>query len=312
MNGYLGRDKIWNEQIWNEIDKAAREQVGRIRVGQKVFPSTTVNNTLPVSTTRSVPFGLNAVPLVPPVPGPDFFQPFFEISNEFVLTQEQVDSEQNMHLASSFASLAASAVADAEDTILFLGPGSILPLLVPLGVNVTNQPPGAIPPQFASIPPGFVAEAANYPPFTVVVGATGVFVGNILAAVAVGMAALNNRAQPGPYALLLSPLRYAQTFEPPAGLLTAPGDQINHVVTGGVYMVNRLAAANLAALPFPPPNPDLGILVSLGGEPAKIILSTEMVTAFTQTDAQGNYHFRVFERIQMAVRDGRAFQTLTF
>jgi uncharacterized linocin/CFP29 family protein len=312
MNGYLGRDKVWNEQVWNEIDNAVREQVGRIRVAQKVFPSITVNNALPVSTTRSVPFGLGAVPPVPPAPGPDFFQPFFEISNQFVLTQEQVDGEQNVHLASSFASLAASAIADAEDAILFLGPGSILPLLIPLGLNVTNQPPGGMPPQFASIPPGFVAEAANYPPFTVVVGATPVFIGNILAAVAAGIAALNNRAQPGPYALLLSPLRYAQTFAPPAGLLTAPGDEINHVVTGGVYMVNRLAAANLAALPAPPPNPDLGILVSLGGEPAKIILGTEVMTGFTQTDAQGNYHFRVFERIQLVVRDGRAFQTLTF
>lgn len=63
-------------------------------------------------------------------------------------------------------------------------------------------------------------------------------------------------------------------------------------------MVNRLG-------------PDIGILVSLGGEPAKIILGTEAMTAFTQTDVEG-YHFRVFEPIQLLVQDGRAFQTLTF
>ena len=57
---------------------------------------------------------------------------------------------------------------------------------------------------------------------------------------------------------------------------------------------------------------DIGILVSLGGEPTKIILGTDATTAFTSTDAQGNYHFRVFERIQMVVQDGRAFQTLEF
>ncbi len=57
---------------------------------------------------------------------------------------------------------------------------------------------------------------------------------------------------------------------------------------------------------------DIGILVSLGGEPAKIILGTEAMTAFTHIDPQGNYHFRVFERIQMVVRDGRAFQRLKF
>jgi hypothetical protein len=66
--------------------------------------------------------------------------------------------------------------------------------------------------------------------------------------------------------------------------------------------------------PAPPPGvpPDIGILVSLGGEPAKIILGNDVVTAFTFADAVGNYHFRVFEPIQMVVRDGRAFQILQF
>ena len=46
MNGSLGRDRVWNEHIWSEIDKAVREEVGRVRVAQKVFPSTVVNNVL--------------------------------------------------------------------------------------------------------------------------------------------------------------------------------------------------------------------------------------------------------------------------
>jgi hypothetical protein len=36
------------------------------------------------------------------------------------------------------------------------------------------------------------------------------------------------------------------------------------------------------------------------------------MTAFTHIDEKSNYHFRVFERIQMVVRDGRAFQILSF
>ena len=55
--------------------------------------------------------------------------------------QAQVDGEENVHLAPSRAKLAAS------------------------GINVTNQPPPGIPPQFAAIPPGFVAEATNTEPF---------------------------------------------------------------------------------------------------------------------------------------------------
>ena len=53
-------------------------------------------------------------------------------------------------------------------------------------------------------------------------------------------------------------------------------------------------------------------MVSLGGEPAKIVLGNDVMTAFTFADGLGNYHFRVFETIQLVVRDGRAFQTLTF
>jgi hypothetical protein len=329
MNGTLGRDKVWNEHIWSEIDKAVREEVGRIRVAQKVFPSKVVNNVLPVCTTRAVPFGQHKPPADPM---PDEFQPFFEISTEFVLTQAQVEGEGNERLAASFARLAASVIADAEDSLLFLGPGSIPPLAA-AGLNVTNQPPAAIPPQFASIPPGFVAEADNFGPTLVRALAVPPPLGvraihDIMTAVADGMTELNHRAQPGPYALFLSPIRYAQTFSPiTVGVLQTPGDEIKNVVTGGVYMVNRLAVANLAALPARPAEEreqerpreaerprevDIGILVSLGGEPAKIVLGTDAITAFTLTDLRGNYHFRVFERIQMVVRDGRAFQTLAF
>jgi uncharacterized linocin/CFP29 family protein len=284
MNGSLGRDRVWNDQIWGEIDKAVREEMGRIRVAQKVFPSTVVNNVLPVSTSIAVP------------PGPvnDVFQPLFEISRHFVLTQAQVDGEENARLASSFARSVASQIAAAEDTLLFHGAGAIPP-----GIAVTNAP---------AVPPGFVAEAAAF-------GAVGVpgsaawpgVLGDILRGIAIGIAALNGRAQPGPYALFLSPGRYAQTFAPaPPALLQSPGDRIYNVVTGGFYMVNSLGVLPLAA-----PN-NIGILVSLGGEPAKIILGTDATTAFTYTNVFGNYRFRVFERIQMVVRDGRAFQTLTF
>jgi uncharacterized linocin/CFP29 family protein len=305
MNGTLGRDRVWNEHIWGELDKAVREEVGRIRVAQKVFPSTVVNNVLPVAANRVVPFRAGA-----PAADYDQFQPFFEISSEFGLSQAQVDGDENVHLAPSRARLAASAIANAEDRILFLGEGGI-----PAGVNVTNRQPGGIPVEFAGIPPGFVAEAANYgatpvPPAPR--GAPPGALGNIIAAVESGIVDLIGRDQPGPYALFLSPNRYAQSFAPSTGQLMAPGDQINHVVTGGLYMVNSLAARTLGALAPPPPNTDIGILVSLGGEPTRIVLGTDATTAFAFLDARGNYRFRVFERIQMVVQDGRAFQTLAF
>jgi hypothetical protein len=308
MNGSLGRDRVWNDHIWSEIDKAVREEVGRIRVAQKVFPSPVVNNVLPVSTSRVGPPGF----IVPP-PGPvlDVFEPLFEISMQFVLTQAQVDGEENVRLAASFARSAASQIAAAEDTLLFHGPAGIA--VLPPGVAVTNQP--AVPPV---IPPGFVAEAAvpPYPPVVVPPprpfgGPPPIAVGDlgfIMAAVALGIAALNGRAQPGPYALFVPPIRFAQIFAPIGpGLLQTPGDQLSHVLTGGLYMVNSLGVPPAPAAPN-----DIGILVSLGGEPTKIILGSDAITAFTFTDQFGNYYFRVFEAIQMVVRDGRAFQTIQF
>jgi hypothetical protein len=65
MNGSLGRDRVWNDYIWIEMDKAVRQEVGRGRVAQKVFPSTVVNSVLPVAVSRAVPFG--AGPFVPKV-----------------------------------------------------------------------------------------------------------------------------------------------------------------------------------------------------------------------------------------------------
>src|SRR5258706_10512189 len=146
MNGNLGRDKVWNDQIWSEIDKAVREEVGRIRVAQKVFPSTVVNNVLPVVANT-----------LAPGPGPlktgvDQFQPFFEISREFLLTQAQVDGEESARLAPSLARLAASAIAAAEDTLLFFGRAQAqIAAVLATGIKITNQP--------AAFPPGFVAEA---------------------------------------------------------------------------------------------------------------------------------------------------------
>ena len=325
MNGSLGRDRVWNDHIWTEIDKAVREEVGRVRVAQKVFPSTVVNNVLPVSMNRAVPFG-DAKPPTEPVN--DVFQPFFEISTEFVLTQAQVEGEESLHLALSRARMAASALATAEDTILFLGPGFDLP-----GVNVTN---------YGAIPPGFVDEAAVHylrannrtgprDPrfrFSNVEKANPDSVGKIIGAVSDGISLLNSRGQPGPYALFLSPDRYAQSFAPASeDQLQGPGDGINRIATGGFNMVSSLAVRNLKAWlekeskrfltvvgahrDLPPDISDIGLLVSLGGAPVEIILGKEATTAFTHIDA-GKYHFRVFERIQMVVRDGSAFQILNF
>jgi uncharacterized linocin/CFP29 family protein len=281
MNGTLGRDKVWNEHIWSEIDKAVRDEMGRIRVAQKVFPSTIVNNVQPVHVKRVQGFANLRIE--------DEFRPFIEMSMEFVLTQAQVDSEENMHLARTLAGLAARALAADEDTLLFLGRG-LIHLLPATGVKVTNQ---------GALPRGFVREALSLP--RVIVRRS------ILGALARGIARLSGRNQPGPYALFFSPRQYARTFAPVSNdSLVTTADRIIPLVAGGFYSINSLIRSR-TRLPY-----DIGILVSLGGEPTKIYLGADTTTAFTFTDADGNYKFRVFERIQLVVRDPAAFQILKF
>lgn len=292
MNGTLGRDRVWNEHIWGEIDKAVREEVGRIRVAQKVFPTTVVNNVLPVLVDTVVSPKLPATKPAVLQTEDDEFRPFIEMSIEFVLTQAQVDGEENMRLAPALARRAASEIAAAEDTILFLGNSTVSkspPYFTETGVVVTNR---------SQIPVGFVDAAG--PSKVKVDKSSATSVGDIIGAVASGIADLNKRGQPGPYALFLPTKRFAQTFSPAtAGALETPGDAINHVLTGGFYMVTSLD------------DKDVGILVSLGGEPVRITLGIDATVAFTFTDTCG-YHFRAFERMQFVIRDDRAFETLTF
>src|SRR5260221_5666819 len=125
MNGSLGRDRLWNQQIWSDIDNAVREEVGRIRGAEKVFPSIIANNVLPVAANRAVPFGAAAPPVVLGFLPPDQFQPFLEISREFVLTQAQADGEESVHLASALARLAAKTISTAEDKVLCFGVNSV-------------------------------------------------------------------------------------------------------------------------------------------------------------------------------------------
>jgi uncharacterized linocin/CFP29 family protein len=275
------RDQVWDKQIWEDMDEAVRSVMDAVCVARKVFPSTIVNADLPsvyLSTLNPQDLTMEHE-----------FRPFAEIAVRFVLGQSEVDDGKSQRTGRRFAIAAAISVARAEDALLFLGPSAI-PFLNAHGVKIMKGDD--------VLPPGFVAAARNYPAIPIV-NATASYVGDMHTALASGMASLNARAQPGPYALFLSPNRYAQTFSQPAsGLLRTPLESI-HSVTGGLYSVNMLPE-------------DSAIMVSLGGEPIRIVLGTDATTGFIDRDAQGGYHFRVFEPIQCEVRDARAFQCLHF
>src|SRR6266851_4050399 len=112
-NGTLGRDKVWTPDIWAEIDKAVKAEVGSIRVAQKVFPST------PMANAQSVP--ADEVDLERMMIEEGKTKPFVELSREFTLTQAQVDNEATLRTGRTLARLAARDLALAEDMILLQG-----------------------------------------------------------------------------------------------------------------------------------------------------------------------------------------------
>jgi uncharacterized linocin/CFP29 family protein len=277
MNGYLGRDKVWNEQIWNDIDTSVREEMGRMRVGQKVFPSVLFPNDA-----QPIPMGK-----VEYDKDDEAFElkegdakPFFEISAQFSLTKSEVDSEENLHTGRTLAKMAASKVAVAEDFIVLTGkPPEIN------GVTVTKE--------------AFVHRFTYHNTKTPSTTETPPTADDIFKEVCAGIGALNKDFQYGPYALVLASVAYAQAFGTLSGNAGTAADRIALLATHGFYGTAVLPAST-------------GILVSLGGEPATIYIGTDAITAFTQTTRVGRYCFRVYERIQFILRDEKAIKPIQF
>jgi uncharacterized linocin/CFP29 family protein len=278
-NNTLGRDEVWSEPIWQEIDNAVLAEVGRIRVAQKVFPASQNLNG------QYVPadvFDPNKVPL-----SIDEGQtkPFTEISVEFRLTQGQVDNEVTLRTGKTLSRLAAKFDALVEDTLFFQGKD----VKLPDGVKVINK---------ESVGPGLLnvkgIKSIDVPPLD-----PGVYGANTFKAVTKGISELNDDAQPGPYALVLESAIYADTYAPVENGLTTTADRLTPLLPGGFYGTGTL--------------PDKrGLLVSLGGGPTSLYVGRDAITAYTQDDADGSSRFRVFERVQLIARDPRAFVRLVF
>lgn len=279
MNNNLGRDKIWSDPVWQEIDKAVMAEVGRIRVAQKVFPGSLTPNASNVSADIFDPETMTIAE--------GQTKPFIEISIEFSLTQSQVDNEATLRTGRTLARLSAKSIAFGEDVLFLQGADGPLPS----GVNVVNRQAaddGLL---------GASAAAINVdPPDT---AKQGVYGEATFKAVVRGIAELTKNTQPGPYALLLESSIYADTYAPLPSTLITTADRIIPLVTGGFYGTGALPSKT-------------GLLVSLGGEPTTVYVGADAITGYTQEDRNGNHLFRVFERVQLVARDKRALVRLDF
>lgn len=279
MPNNLGRDQLWTPQIWSEIDKAVQEEVGRIRVAQKVFP------TMKTPGAANVPADeYNVAGPGPLAMNEGVTRPFIEIFFEFQLTQAQVDNEATLQTAKKLARRGGRSVAQAEDRLLLRGNVALPARVLATGAALAGN--------------GLVNFAGSNTPVAQVVAPRVGWRENTFQGVTGGIATLTGLGHPGPYALLLSTPVYADAHAPEQNLQTA-ADRLNAMLTGGFYQAGELPGAR-------------GLLVSLGGEPTTLYLAQDASVAFNQQDANGNYRFRVFERFQYVAREAEALVRLEF
>ncbi len=280
MNG--SSEINWPQEIWDEINNAVLTEVGKVRIAQKVFPTTVFDDN-----PESIPNEVITFPALTIAEGQT--KPFVEIFQEFPLTRTQVQKEQENKICKTLARMAAKSIVLAEDTIIFQGD-----VKLPTNVNASLK---------ASAGKGLLGEAKETVDVKLV-GRAGVLYGeNTFSAVAEGISKLVKKSQAPFYALFLPTTAYADTFVPPSpASLVTTAERIRPIVEGGFYGTGTL------------PDEDdkrQGLLVALGGEPTRLYVSQEVITEFIRKQGQ-TYIFRVVERVQFVARDHRAFVLLDF
>lgn len=280
----LGRDNLdWPAAVWQDIDQAVLEQAGQVRIAQRVFPASTDGNGLYVPDDAlaaeedaeflKIPEGRT--------------KPYVELSVDLALTESQVANESTLHTARTLAMLAAKQLAQAEDTLFFQGGDALGGDLLRV-VNKDEGGPGLL------NTPGLADMPVNPLP-----RAGGGYGQKTFQAVANAISELTGKGQPGPYALILATVVYADTFAPVGNTLTTTADRLTPLLTGGFYGTGTIPERT-------------GLLVSLGGQPTCLFVGQDMITAYTHSNSDGEIVLRVYERVQIIARDPTAIVKLTF
>jgi uncharacterized linocin/CFP29 family protein len=309
-------DLNWPDQIWKDINDDVLKEVGRVRIAQKVFPTSTFDNQPTQVTNEVIDFANMTV-------REGDTKPFVELYREFSLTNTQAKQEAEQRTCRTLARMAAKEIALGEDAYHFQlsdraaarGLNGRVPVLSNATMHVENWR--------VAVDFGLLAEANDpnaqdndptRPAAPIRVNrlaaaqqaagaqaqAPGATYGeNTFRAVTDGIARLVAKAQAPAFALFLPTAVYADTFVPPSNAsLVTTADRIKPLVEGGFYSSGVLPANE-------------GLLVALGGEPVKLYVGREATTEYVRKEGS-RYIFRVVERIQYVVRDPRALLLLRF
>ena len=275
----------WDAAVWQEINDAVVKEMAKVRVAQKVFPTTMLEG--------------NPTEVMNEVIDTDTFtikegstKQFVELYKEFTLTSTQVSKESQLKTCKTLARMAAKSLALAEDKIIFQGTNAKESFEISKITSESIESAGA----------GLLGEpkATTLNVDKLAKPKAGVKWGeNLFSKVAEGIAKLTDQAQAPKYALFLPTQAYADTFVPPSDAsLVTTAERIRPLVEGGFYGTGTLPDGE-------------GLLVALGGDPTSLYVGQEATTEFVRKDG-GKYIFRVVERVQFVARDARALVKLKF
>ena len=325
----------WSPEIWKAIHRSVHDETMRVRVGAKflphrrVHPKTTsitpdivvnqpvageTNNTLMVD--EGVTIRLN------------------EIWTEFALTTQQVhetaEAKNPEHTtAVTLARRAAQYLALAQDIVIFQGFNGYNAPFFSQNVRYRSPPPSdggllslQANPQglnpYASENPVIQVQPLDTPP-------PGVRYGEMtLNAVTLAYSILSAQGQPGPYALALNTVPYADLYAAVGNQsLVITADRVEPLVKAGLYGTSTIPP-NPPALPSSPPQqlitsppniggpPYYGVMMSIGGDTMDLVVGLHATTVFMQQDINQLWRFRVLERFALRLLDNTATVVFQF
>lgn len=307
----------WSAEVWKAIQTAVNDETARVRIGANFLPKSSVDRK-----TESVPADkvVNA-----PLPGEskstltvDEGAPIKlnEIWTEFALTTQQVHATAEAKnpedtAAVTLARRAAQYLALAQDIVIFQGKdGYTIPFF---SQNVWFHP-AQIPLDGGLLSLG--GESAYFSPNPVIQvhplpgSPAGVTYGeNTFNAVTQGYSVLTAQGQPGPYALVLNTVVYADLYASVGiGSLVTTAQRVEPLVKSGVFGTGTVPP-NAGSLPSPP---YYGALVSIGGDTMDLVVGQDATTDFMQKDPNELWRFRVWQRFALRVFDPSAIQVIEF
>jgi uncharacterized linocin/CFP29 family protein len=294
MNGNNGNAGVdWPADVWQAITDAVTQEVAKIRIGQKVFPTTMLDGDPTELPDESIDFGNLSI-------REGRTKQFVEIYQEFPLTSTQVAKEAADKTCQTLSRMAAKALALAEDIVIFQGQDGHL------GAVKEDQVEAAGRGLLGEASPADANDADSRKvsvPIDVHPLApkrAGVIFGEkVFSAVVEGIAKLVSKGQAPAYALFLPTRVYADTFVAPSnGSLITTADRIKPLVEAGFYGTGTLPD-------------DRGLLVALGGDPTRLSMGREANTEFERKQGR-EYFFRVSERFNFIERDPRSLVALKF